>query len=100
MLCKHSERWGRYQLVKIPLDYYIDFMKISRIIIFNLSSLYSLCSPPLQFIEVQPNDGFGTLLPEETLEIDLIFSPNKAKVYNFQLNCKTEINRLACDPVL
>ncbi|XP_035499668.2 cilia- and flagella-associated protein 74 isoform X3 [Scophthalmus maximus] len=55
-----------------------------------------------EFIEVQPNDGFGTLLPEETLEIDLIFSPNKAKVYNFQLNCKTEINRdfpLSCRAV-
>lgn len=52
--------------------------------------LYSLA---LQFIEVQPNDGFGTLLPQETLEIDLIFSVNKAKEYSFQLNCKSGINR-------
>ncbi|XP_053173341.1 cilia- and flagella-associated protein 74 [Scomber japonicus] len=47
-----------------------------------------------EFIEVQPNDGFGTLLPQETLEIDLIFSASKAKEYNFQLSCKSGINRV------
>ncbi|KAE8293192.1 Cilia- and flagella-associated protein 74 [Larimichthys crocea] len=55
-----------------------------------------------EFIEVQPNDGFGTLLPQETLEIDLIFSVNKAKEYSFQLNCKSGINRdflLSCRAV-
>lgn len=49
-----------------------------------------------QFIDVQPNDGFGTLLPQETLEIDLIFSPKTAKEYRFQLTCKSGINRLIC----
>ncbi|XP_054465778.1 cilia- and flagella-associated protein 74 [Anoplopoma fimbria] len=55
-----------------------------------------------EFIELQPNDGFGTLLPQETLEIDLIFSANKAKEYNFQLSCKSGINRdfpLSCRAV-
>ncbi|XP_071331418.1 cilia- and flagella-associated protein 74 isoform X2 [Trachinotus anak] len=55
-----------------------------------------------EFIEVQPNDGFGTLLPQETLEIDLIFSANKAKEFNFQLSCKSGINRdflLSCRAV-
>ncbi|XP_059190214.1 cilia- and flagella-associated protein 74 [Centropristis striata] len=55
-----------------------------------------------EFIEVQPNDGFGTLLPQETLEIDLIFSANKAKEYNFQLSCKSDVNRdfpLSCRAV-
>ncbi|KAI5101538.1 cilia- and flagella-associated protein 74 isoform X1 [Silurus meridionalis] len=46
-----------------------------------------------KFIDVQPNDGFGTLLPLQTLEIDLIFSPSKADEYNFQLTCKSGINR-------
>ncbi|XP_029910701.1 cilia- and flagella-associated protein 74 [Myripristis murdjan] len=46
-----------------------------------------------EFIEVQPNDGFGTLLPLETLEMELIFSAKKAKEYHFQLNCKSGINR-------
>ncbi|KAK5863236.1 hypothetical protein PBY51_000282 [Eleginops maclovinus] len=45
-----------------------------------------------EFMEVQPNDGFGTVFPQETLEVDLIFSANKAKVYNFQLHCKSGIN--------
>ncbi|XP_037391877.1 cilia- and flagella-associated protein 74 isoform X2 [Pygocentrus nattereri] len=46
-----------------------------------------------KFINVQPNDGFGTLLPLQTLEIDLIFSASKAGEYNFKLNCKSGINR-------
>ncbi|KAM4609911.1 cilia- and flagella-associated protein 74 [Polymixia lowei] len=46
-----------------------------------------------EFVEVQPNDGFGTLLPLETLEINLIFSAKKAKEYRFQINCKSGINR-------
>ncbi|XP_019906907.2 cilia- and flagella-associated protein 74 [Esox lucius] len=46
-----------------------------------------------QFMDVQPNNGFGTLLPLETLELDLIFSAKKAGEYNFQLSCKSGINR-------
>uniref|UniRef100_A0AAX7W772 Abnormal spindle-like microcephaly-associated protein ASH domain-containing protein n=1 Tax=Astatotilapia calliptera TaxID=8154 RepID=A0AAX7W772_ASTCA len=52
--------------------------------------------------EVQPNDGFGTLLPQETLEVDLIFSAQTAKEYVFQLSCKSGINRdflLSCRAV-
>ncbi|XP_069383318.1 cilia- and flagella-associated protein 74 isoform X2 [Paralichthys olivaceus] len=55
-----------------------------------------------EFIEVQPNDGFGTLLPQQTLDMDLIFSANKAREYNFQLTCKSGINRdflLSCRAV-
>uniref|UniRef100_A0A3P8Q830 Abnormal spindle-like microcephaly-associated protein ASH domain-containing protein n=1 Tax=Astatotilapia calliptera TaxID=8154 RepID=A0A3P8Q830_ASTCA len=55
-----------------------------------------------EFIEVQPNDGFGTLLPQETLEVDLIFSAQTAKEYVFQLSCKSGINRdflLSCRAV-
>uniref|UniRef100_A0A669BX33 Cilia and flagella associated protein 74 n=1 Tax=Oreochromis niloticus TaxID=8128 RepID=A0A669BX33_ORENI len=55
-----------------------------------------------EFIEVQPNDGFGTLLPQETLEVDLIFSAQTAKEYRFQLSCKSGINRdflLSCRAV-
>lgn len=64
-------------------------------------------------MDVQPNDGFGTLLPEETVTLDLIYSPEKPKVvrlnlflifrsccssgllqeYNFTLTCKSGIGR-------
>uniref|UniRef100_A0A674PN85 Calcium channel, voltage-dependent, L type, alpha 1D subunit, b n=1 Tax=Takifugu rubripes TaxID=31033 RepID=A0A674PN85_TAKRU len=44
-------------------------------------------------IDVQPNDGFGTLLPHETLRFDLIFCPTVDKDYSFQLTCKSEFNR-------
>ncbi|XP_016316600.1 cilia- and flagella-associated protein 74-like, partial [Sinocyclocheilus anshuiensis] len=46
-----------------------------------------------KFIDIQPNDGFGTLLPSQCMEIYLIFSPSKAGEYKFTLTCKTSINR-------
>ncbi|XP_058017447.1 cilia- and flagella-associated protein 74 [Ahaetulla prasina] len=55
-----------------------------------------------KFVEVQPNDGFGVLLPLESLTLDVIFKAKKAKLYSFELVCKTEINRefkLSCKAV-
>ncbi|XP_036960629.1 cilia- and flagella-associated protein 74 isoform X2 [Acanthopagrus latus] len=78
---------------------------ISSVRLTNLSLLpqdFGFLRPP-EFIEVQPNDGFGTLLPQETLEIDLIFCARKAKEYSFQLSCKSGINRdfhLSCQAVV
>ncbi|KAH9495100.1 Cilia- and flagella-associated protein 74 [Bulinus truncatus] len=46
-----------------------------------------------EFVEVQPNDGFGTLLPLEKLSLDIIFSPKKAEEFKFELVCRTLINR-------
>ncbi|XP_074831693.1 cilia- and flagella-associated protein 74 [Carettochelys insculpta] len=54
------------------------------------------------FVEIQPSDGFGTLLPLESLNLDIIFKANKAKEYTFELTCKSEINRqfkLSCKAV-
>ncbi|XP_009869844.1 PREDICTED: uncharacterized protein CFAP74 [Apaloderma vittatum] len=53
-------------------------------------------------VEIQPNDGFGILLPLESLTLDVIFKANKAKEYSFELTCKSEINRqfkLSCKAV-
>ncbi|KAL8198460.1 UNVERIFIED_CONTAM: hypothetical protein K2H54_011781, partial [Gekko kuhli] len=55
-----------------------------------------------EFVEIQPDDGFGTLLPLESLNLDIIFKANKAKEYSFELACKTEINRqfkLSCKAI-
>ncbi|KAG7255510.1 hypothetical protein CRUP_032341, partial [Coryphaenoides rupestris] len=60
----------------------------------NLSLLpqdYGFLGVP-QFMEVQPNDGFGTLLPLETLEVEILFSARKAKEYSFTLTCRSGIN--------
>ncbi|KAK0056776.1 cilia- and flagella-associated protein 74 [Biomphalaria pfeifferi] len=46
-----------------------------------------------EWIEVQPNDGFVTLLPLEKLTVDIIFSPKKAEEFKFQLICRSLINR-------
>ncbi|KAJ1144828.1 hypothetical protein NDU88_011122 [Pleurodeles waltl] len=43
--------------------------------------------------DIQPNDGFGTILPLETIKIDIIFKAMKAKEYSFDLICKSAINR-------
>ncbi|XP_009459278.1 PREDICTED: uncharacterized protein CFAP74 [Nipponia nippon] len=55
-----------------------------------------------ELVEIQPNDGFGILLPLESLTLDIIFKANKAKEYSFELTCKSEINRqfkLSCKAV-
>lgn len=44
-------------------------------------------------MDIQPADGFGTILPMETLQLDVIFQPTKAKEYSFELICKSEIGR-------
>ncbi|OCT72634.1 cilia- and flagella-associated protein 74 [Xenopus laevis] len=46
-----------------------------------------------EYVEIQPNDGFGTLLPLETVKLDVIFRAEKAKEYKFELTCKSAINR-------
>ncbi|KAM4652117.1 cilia- and flagella-associated protein 74 [Discoglossus pictus] len=46
-----------------------------------------------EYVEIQPNDGFGTILPLETLKLDIILTAEKAKEYNFELTCKSAINR-------
>uniref|UniRef100_A0A8C9DMG8 Cilia- and flagella-associated protein 74 n=1 Tax=Prolemur simus TaxID=1328070 RepID=A0A8C9DMG8_PROSS len=53
-------------------------------------------------VDIQPGDGFGTILPLDTLQFDVIFQPTKAKEYSFELVCKSEINRcfkLSCRAV-
>eukprot|EP00794_Sanderia_malayensis_P015259 gene15259-16834_t len=57
-----------------------------------LSQAYGFVGTP-ETIDVQPNDGFGTLLPEEAIDIDVIFSPKKAQEYRFELTCKSGIGR-------
>ena len=46
-----------------------------------------------QCVDVQPNNGFGTLLPRETISVDVIFSASKPHDYCFDLTCLTAINR-------
>ncbi|XP_038060641.1 cilia- and flagella-associated protein 74-like [Patiria miniata] len=57
-----------------------------------LSQKFGFVNLP-DYVDVQPNDGFGTLLPLETVDLDVIFSAKKAKNYNFDLTCKSGINR-------
>lgn len=46
-----------------------------------------------QQVDVQPNDGFGTLLPFETMTRNVIFSPQAATEQHFPLICRTSLNR-------
>lgn len=64
----------------------------------NLTNKSILCQPfgfvklP-EYVNVQPNDGFGTLLPNETIPIDINFCPNTAKEFKFSVVCKSLVNR-------
>ncbi len=42
---------------------------------------------------MQPNEGFGTLLSNETIQIDINFCPDAAKEFTFQVVCKSLVNR-------
>ncbi|KAM9299339.1 cilia- and flagella-associated protein 74 [Gastrophryne carolinensis] len=46
-----------------------------------------------EYVDIQPNEGFGTLLPLETITLDVIFRAPKAGEYSFDLVCKSAINR-------
>ena len=58
-----------------------------------MSHLHVHVNTFLQYVDVQPNDGFGTLLPLETIELDIVFQPKKAREFSFELTCKSLINR-------
>ncbi len=47
--------------------------------------------PP--FIDVQPGDGFGDILPGETIQLELLFSPDKSKDYKFEVICESLLNQ-------
>ena len=44
-------------------------------------------------VDVQPGDGFGNILPGETVHLDLLFSPDKSKDYEFEVTCKSLLNQ-------
>ncbi|PAA60217.1 hypothetical protein BOX15_Mlig021187g1 [Macrostomum lignano] len=45
------------------------------------------------YAEVQPNDGFGVILPKETISLEVVFSPDRAADFAFTLTCRTLIDR-------
>lgn len=57
-----------------------------------LPQRYGFAATP-EVIDVQPNDGFGTILPDEKLLFDISFNPTKAQDYKFDLICKSHIGR-------
>ncbi|BHF84232.1 hypothetical protein SprV_0902738300 [Sparganum proliferum] len=55
-----------------------------------------------QAFSVQPNDGFGTLLPKESFEMRAFFSPTEAADCSCNLTCRNEIGgffQLPCKAV-
>ncbi len=45
------------------------------------------------FVDVQPGDGLGEILPQETLAVDLVFSARKPREYSFELTIKTALDK-------
>ena len=46
-----------------------------------------------QYITISPNDGFITLLPKEEYMLRIAFIPDKIRLYEFSLTCKTEYDK-------
>ena len=67
-------------------------LALNRLEIEALHQSELICVCP-KFVNVQPNDGFGTLLPNETISIDVNFCPKYAKEYKFSVLCKSLVNR-------
>lgn len=44
-------------------------------------------------VAIQPGDGFGELLPTESLDLDVTFSARKPRDYVFDLVCKSGLNK-------
>ncbi|CAH8470423.1 unnamed protein product [Schistosoma intercalatum] len=69
---------------------------VTRLLITNKSLLpqnFGIVELP-EFIDIQPNDGFGVILGKETIELEVLFQPKKAKEYHFVLVCKSGIGRI------
>jgi len=80
------------------LDFGVCPLSASRslsVSIFNPSALPQRFgfSPLPQNIDVQPGDALGTVLPGETVEREVIFSPDVAKSYSIPLVCYTTLKR-------
>lgn len=57
-----------------------------------LPQLFGFVSVP-DFVTIQPNDGFGTLLPGETLDLEAVVHAKVLGDHNFSITCTTEIDR-------
>eukprot|EP00002_Diphylleia_rotans_P034806 TRINITY_DN7509_c0_g1_i2.p1 TRINITY_DN7509_c0_g1~~TRINITY_DN7509_c0_g1_i2.p1 ORF type:complete len:601 (+),score=91.24 TRINITY_DN7509_c0_g1_i2:1531-3333(+) len=53
-----------------------------------LAQQYGFVNLPKE-IDVQPGDGFGTILPLESITRNVIFSPRSATIHGFSLSLKT-----------
>ena len=57
-----------------------------------LPQLFGFVSVP-EFVTIQPNDGFGTLLPGETLDLEAVVHAKVLGEHTFNITCTTEIDR-------
>ncbi|KAI3380654.1 hypothetical protein SNEBB_006277 [Seison nebaliae] len=47
------------------------------------------------FVTIKPNNGFGTLLPHETIDILIFLTIDLPGEYNFQILCKNLLNKVS-----
>ncbi|KAI3384132.1 hypothetical protein SNEBB_009140, partial [Seison nebaliae] len=47
------------------------------------------------FVTIKPNNGFGTLLPHETIDILIFLTIDLPGEYNFQIICKNLLNKIS-----
>ena len=64
------------------------FSKFFLTIIFKLNIEYGFLDLPT-FVTIRPNSGFGTILPNEELNLELVFSAPEAGEYAFEIVFQT-----------
>ncbi|OAF71815.1 hypothetical protein A3Q56_00435 [Intoshia linei] len=73
----------------------VDESVIAPFTLTNMSILpqkYGFVNLP-SYLEVQPNDGFGTLLPQQEMKLDIILTTKGATKYNYLVKIKNLFNR-------
>lgn len=81
-----------------PLSFgrvYTNQSSVIKIIMKNHSALsqrFGFIHLP-QEVMIRPNYGFGTILPFESLEREVVFSPQSDILYEYKLECCTDFNR-------
>lgn len=59
----------------------------------SLPQRFGFSSTEPEVLQVQPGDGLGTILPGETLQRSVLFSPSADTRFSLSLECRTSHNR-------
>lgn len=88
------------ELVFHPEHLDFDYCTVHESILFTLTVTNRSIVPQTfgfldvpEYMDIQPDHGFGTLMPTESLQLDVTFSAKKPRNYAFELVCKSGLDQ-------